>query len=140
MSRFGARRLDIHQAGPIRGVLERYYPDWLPPEPGRGWLKTLCPAHDEATPSASVNYELGAVKCQACGFKGDAISIIRKEEGVDYATALRISEELADSDGVRHESEVPGKPGRGVPSVRPTFGHRAAGRQVQAGVRRRFGS
>lgn len=92
--RFGSSTEQKH-GGPIRAVLLRYYPDWEEPEYKDGWISCLCPSHVEERPSAAVNFDRGAVKCQACGFSGDAYSIIRDKEGCTFSEAQRIAGELS---------------------------------------------
>lgn len=50
------------------------------------WM--LCPFHPDTKPSARIK-EFGFT-CFACGVKGDAIKLIRDQEGVDYQTAVSI--------------------------------------------------
>jgi len=52
---------------------------------------TLCPFHNEKTPSFSLNSELGIYKCFGCGESGDVINFIEKMEGVDFPEALEIA-------------------------------------------------
>lgn len=74
----------------IAAVLEHYYPRWQPPrDSGREWVSCLCPSHEETRPSAAVSYRLDAVACLACGFKGSAISIVMREEGISYQEAIK---------------------------------------------------
>lgn len=79
----------------VARVIQHYYPDWEPPEDtGKTWLKCLCPFHGESNPSAAISFELDGFNCFACNTKGDAISIIRKEEGVGFVEAKRIAESI----------------------------------------------
>ncbi len=75
-------------------AIQRYYPDWEPPPDHREWNKCLCPFHGESNPSAAVSYELDGFNCFACSTKGDAISIIRQEEGVGFVEARRIADAI----------------------------------------------
>ena len=99
---------------PITKVLAHYF-GWDPPDDnGNTWIKTLCPSHREDRPSASVSFEKGAVRCQACGFKGDVITIIMREEGITYREAIKRAEAIL---GQRYEpvSRKPQrKPGRRI--------------------------
>ena len=52
----------------------------------------LCPAHDEDRPSCSVNTEKNLVNCHACGFAGDAFSVVMRRESVPYPAAVEIVE------------------------------------------------
>jgi DNA primase len=49
----------------------------------------LCPFHEEKTPSFSVNAELGLYFCFGCRESGDAITFVRKTQGLDFMDALR---------------------------------------------------
>ncbi|QTT76930.1 hypothetical protein J7W19_29270 [Streptomyces mobaraensis NBRC 13819 = DSM 40847] len=138
MARFASRNDDIGP-GPIRQVVIHYFPHWDAPNYRSGWVKCLCPSHDEGDPSASVNYDQGCIKCQACGFKGSAYSIIMKEESCTFGEAQRRAEELAAGSGQDIPRPVRGQSGRRVFGQSPLPGH-GGDRQVQAGVRRRFGS
>ncbi|WP_459957320.1 CHC2 zinc finger domain-containing protein [Nocardia sp. IFM 10818] len=93
----------------ITQVIHRYHPEWVPPEAGRNeWIRCRCPFHGDDSPSASVSYAHAAFKCFACPVKGDAIAIIRHQEEVSYAEAVRIAEGISpgSSPAVRR------KPGR----------------------------
>src|SRR6476659_5088898 len=48
----------------------------------------LCPFHGEKTPSFSVNAQLGFYYCFGCQESGDAITFIRKVDGLDFAEAV----------------------------------------------------
>jgi DNA primase len=48
----------------------------------------LCPFHGEKTPSFSVNAQLGFYYCFGCQESGDAITFVRKVEGLDFAEAV----------------------------------------------------
>lgn len=48
----------------------------------------LCPFHGEKTPSFSVNPQLGFYYCFGCTESGDAITFVRKMEGLDFADAV----------------------------------------------------
>lgn len=100
----------------IVAVIHRYYEDWEPPEddPRRDWLKCLCPFHGETRKSACVSFEHDAFICYACPVKGDAIALIRMQEGVTYAEAKLIVAELSPG-GHEPVSRKPArKPGRRV--------------------------
>jgi len=117
----------------IAEVIQHYYPGWDPPPHYREWNRCLCPFHGETTPSAAVSYELEAFNCLACQVKGDVISIIRHEEGVGFAEAVRIAESFS----VGGHVEVPRKPAR-KPSRR-VFGEPGdtGNDTVRAGIRSR---
>ena len=48
----------------------------------------LCPFHGEKTPSFSVNPQLGFYYCFGCQESGDAITFVRKVDGLDFAEAV----------------------------------------------------
>lgn len=94
---------------------------------GRGAL-ICCPAHNERNPSCSVT--LGPdgtirVRCFACGFAGDALSLIAASHGLrtrgdDYRRVLALGADLA---GVSVEGLTPAK---GPPPARPLAAEPAA--------------
>ena len=51
--------------------------------------KSLCPFHDERTPSFGVNEISGVWHCFGCGKGGDVISFLELAEGVSFRGALR---------------------------------------------------
>jgi DNA primase len=51
---------------------------------------TLCPFHQEKTPSFSINEELQIYHCFGCGESGDVISLIEKLDNVDFNEAIEI--------------------------------------------------
>ena len=53
-------------------------------------LLGLCPFHDDTRlGSFVVNERKGFYKCFSCGESGDAVTLLRKLDGMDYPTALR---------------------------------------------------
>lgn len=81
----------------IVATIHRYHPEWNPPaDNGYEWISTLCPFHQDSNRSASVSYSKGAFHCFACPAGGDVIAIIRREEGVGFAEALRIAETISE--------------------------------------------
>lgn len=82
---------------PIVAVIRHYHPSWEPPEDRGGWVPCLCPAHAEDNPSCAVNYELGAVKCQACDLKGNVVTLVARKEGINYRAAKRHAETILGS-------------------------------------------
>ena len=48
----------------------------------------LCPFHTEKSPSFSVNPELGLYYCFGCQESGDAITFVRKLDGLDFPEAV----------------------------------------------------
>lgn len=82
-----------------------------------GWsrrkIKCVNPAHDDHSPSMTVNLEEGKVKCWSCGFSGDGYDIIQAREGIsDFNEAKRFA---ADHFGTANR-EVRRTPSRYVPS------------------------
>jgi DNA primase len=69
----------------------------VPQVVGERYQKYSCVFHPDRSPSASINQV--SFTCHSCGRKGDAISLIREERGVDYFEAVRIASELAPSEG-----------------------------------------
>ena len=114
-------------------AIQRYYPDWEPPPDEREWNKCLCPFHGESIPSAAISYELGGFNCFACDVRGDEISIIRHEEEVNFAEAVRIAASLS----VGSHNPVSRKPAR--KPCRRVFGEQgdSSRHSVRAGVRGR---
>lgn len=91
---------------PIEGVLERFGVEYDPERTGN--QKVLCPFHDDTSPSASVNLDLGVFHCfgnQGCP-EGDAIRLLELKEGLEFRDAKRLAEELAGGD----RRSVPRKP------------------------------
>jgi DNA primase len=78
----------------ITRVIWRYHPEWEPPEDKAEWNKCLCPFHGETRKSAVVSFQHNAFKCFACDVKGDAVSIIKQQEGGPRAAANRVAESL----------------------------------------------
>ena len=56
---------------------------------GRRW-QGLCPFHSEKTPSFSVNATEGLYYCFGCGASGDAITFVRRTEGLDFAAGVEL--------------------------------------------------
>jgi DNA primase len=68
----------------------------------------LCPFHTEKSPSFSVNPELGLYYCFGCQESGDAITFVRKLDGLDFPEAV---ERLAGRAGItlRYDSTAVGQ-------------------------------
>jgi len=96
--------------------METYYPGWDPPEDdGRLWIPTECPVHGDENPSASVSYDHNAFVCHACGYSGDYLKIIQKEEEVNFAEAVERAEGIAATSGIEVPRGTARKPRRGIP-------------------------
>lgn len=98
----------------IRNVLHHYFPQWEPPANRKMWNPCLCPNHAEEHPSAAVNYEVGAIKCHSCGFKGDVLSIVKRMEGVTYSEAVSKAEGILESSDEPLQAGPTRKSGRRV--------------------------
>ncbi|MCK4640621.1 MAG: DNA primase [Candidatus Marinimicrobia bacterium] len=59
--------------------------------------KGKCPFHDDNDPSFTVNSDKGFWYCFGCSTGGDAISFIRKQEGLDFVEAVKF---IADIYGI----------------------------------------
>ncbi|MFT9654941.1 CHC2 zinc finger domain-containing protein [Mycobacteroides abscessus] len=88
---------------PIVATIHRYHPSWVAPPLGTGWCRCLCPFHGDETPSGAVHYEYDAFSCLACGVKGDAVALIKKQEGVTHREAVTIAQTLLEGG----DGEVP---------------------------------
>src|SRR5690606_1427539 len=123
----------------ITKVLLHYFPHWDPPENRREWNMCHCPDHAEERPSCSVNYELGVIKCHACDFKGNSISIIQRKEGMRYAEAVRHAEKLFGGGYQEIQKRTSRKPRRRVFGESGTYqpGDSGRSRQVLPRVRGR---
>jgi DNA primase len=64
-----------------------------------------CPLHDERTPSFTISPAKQLFKCFGCDAGGDALSLVRLKEGLDFPAALEF---LAQRAGVQLEDEDPG--------------------------------
>lgn len=91
---------------------------WLEPvlqyyghDTSRGPGKIQCQFHDDEHPSAS--WDARGFKCHACGVWGDAVRLVKEQEGVDWREAYEIAAGIA---GDEHEevAEVP-RPGGPLP-------------------------
>lgn len=59
-----------------------------------GWRKVKCPFHSDRIASASVNTDIGAFSCHACGVSGDVYGILMSQEGIDFRAALALGDGL----------------------------------------------
>ena len=48
-----------------------------------------CTEHRDAHPSVSIRDNKGSFRCMSCGYKGDVITIVQDQEGVDFMGALK---------------------------------------------------
>ena len=106
----------------IAAVLE-HYGATMPHTYGNAWRPMRCPFTDghsrgDRVLSASVSTGKNAFVCHACGVKGDAISLIKLREGLDYVGALTFAQEvLGQSVGdVSRAAHRPGGAKRNAPS------------------------
>ena len=91
----------------------------LPPERS-GWVSVRCGEHDDHHASARINADLGAVKCLACDFGGDVISVIRQKEQCSYREAVAIAQALTgDEHGDVRSQRGSGRAVPGSPRNRP---------------------
>jgi len=65
----------------------------------------LCPFHSDSEPSASVNTEIGAFKCFACGVTGDAIGLVMDYYNLTYPEAVEKSKEEFDAQLINEEKK-----------------------------------
>ena len=100
----------------IAEVLNHYFPGWEAPEGDEydGWISCGCPVHDDDNPSASVSYEVDGFRCHGCGYSGDYIKIIEREEGCGFVEALATAKRIAESCGIEVPQEPARKRGRGA--------------------------
>ncbi|QBP29087.1 DNA primase [Mycobacterium phage Scorpia] len=123
-------------------LIKRYYPDWEPPKVSASrWQSCLCPFHGDEQPSASISVQYNAFNCFVCGVKGDLIKLIREREGVTFAEAKRIAEELSEGSDGQVQAQPPRQSRRRVfGDARPSdflSGSSSRNRQVHARVRGR---
>jgi DNA primase len=64
--------------------------------------------------SASVSYQYDAFHCFACPVKGDAIAIIRDQEGCSFAEAKSIAEGLSEGGNVTVSQRTARQPRRRI--------------------------
>lgn len=83
---------DQHTRPSIVAVLDRH---GLEVVERTGWRPVRCPYHDDSTASASVNTDLGAFTCHACGVKGDVYKLLMYREGITFPEALVLGDSLA---------------------------------------------
>jgi len=93
---------EVKQKTDIVSIINEYVPL---KKAGRNF-KANCPFHQEKTPSFMVSPELQIYKCFGCGETGDVFNFLEKQEGMDFAEALRF---LAERVGVKLKSFKPGQ-------------------------------
>lgn len=77
----------------IKSFYESELPGFKPA--GNNEIKTLCPFHDDSTPSFSANIQTGMYRCFACNAHGDIFNFYMQRHGVDFSTALKALAEFA---------------------------------------------
>ena len=60
--------------------------------------KSLCPFHDDHSPSFSVHPDKQIYKCFSCGESGNVITFVQKYNGIEFQEALKL---LADRAGIK---------------------------------------
>lgn len=80
---------DMLQAVDLVDLVENEWGFLMDPQPN-GWYQTNCPipTHRDNSPSFGVNPEERRFKCFGCGEGGDAITLIRKVEGLSFRDAV----------------------------------------------------
>ena len=112
---------------PITKVLAHYGADDLPET--LGWRSMRCIFHPDRHASARYcsNGDVEAFKCQACPAQGDAISLVKQQEGLEYKEALAFLEQITGEDmgaatANQHKRYKPvrlGESSPGAPAHRP---------------------
>lgn len=69
--------------------------EYLPLQRAGSKFKTLCPFHDDHTPSLELNPDRQSFKCWACGAGGDIFDFVQRHERVEFPEALRMLAERA---------------------------------------------
>jgi putative DNA primase/helicase len=83
-----------------------------------------CVAHDDATPSMTVNQDKGFVHCFGCGFHADVIAFIQEVEGLEF---IQAAEFLGAKNDWQPKLALPAKPELPVQeriTVKPPLGSR----------------
>jgi hypothetical protein len=62
-----------------------------------GKQKVLCPFHGDSRPSAQIDFSRNTFRCWVCEVSGDALDLLRQQEGLTFAAALERAESLAGS-------------------------------------------
>ena len=63
------------------------------PSQTRKWVTSLCPFHDDSTPSFSMNLEHGGWVCFACNKRGDFLKFLQDFHNLNFPDALQIIKE-----------------------------------------------
>ena len=87
----------------IGPVLEHY--GWTVPNKRSGNVPIKCFEHGEKHASASINFEKNVVHCFSCDFAGDAITIVRRKEGLGYVEAVKFIERISGAGNGRASGE-----------------------------------
>lgn len=98
---------------PILPVLEAIAPGAPMPARRSGRTKARCPFHDDATASASVDFNNQRFTCYSaeCGVCGDAVDVVQAVEGMTRAEARQRCEAIVGTgrDQVRSEPDDNGQ-------------------------------
>ena len=57
---------------------------------GRGYVKMLCPFHNDHNPSLSIKMSTNRFTCFGCGARGDVFEFVMKKELVSFRKAVDI--------------------------------------------------
>ena len=87
-----------YKEGDLWKVLTHY--GWKIPGSKMRWQTIACGLHEDRTPSCRVNDASGGVTCFSCGFKGDAVGLIRHIEGVGWREAYSECESITVGDSI----------------------------------------
>lgn len=87
--------------------------DYAPLQKAGRNFRCCCPFHQERTPSCYVYVDQQTYHCFGCGAHGDALTLVREKEGLDFVDA---AEFIARRGGISLRFEERGRPGmqRGV--------------------------
>ena len=88
----------------------------------------ICVAHDETTPSMSVNLDEQVVQCFSCGFAGDAFNIIMTKEDCDFTGAVEAAAQFENAASYRGGGDVRSVLGRKRAAVPRNKGDRRSSR------------
>ncbi|MCS7317707.1 MAG: DNA primase [Candidatus Dojkabacteria bacterium] len=79
----------------IVAIIKEYLPNIV--KAGNNY-KTICPFHNEKTPSFMISTDLQIFKCFGCGLGGDVIKFVQEYEKVSFYEALKICAQKAGID------------------------------------------